>query len=82
MQQTKVVRNLESSTHLNVRRDGFNLPRAMTGVVTYNEVFIPVFSFMMVRALRLDGEYWIPVAIASTVVGIYVIEHFACRNMW
>jgi hypothetical protein len=82
MLHTKVVRNLARNTHLYVRRDRFNLPRVMICFVTCNVVFLPVFPFIMVCALNLDGEDGISVAIASSVVGIYVIEHFACRSTW
>jgi hypothetical protein len=81
MQYTGLMRNRERRTNLNTRRFGINLPKLLIGVLTYNLVFVPVFSFMILRALHLDGEYWMPINLALAVVGIYVTENFACRNV-
>jgi uncharacterized membrane protein (DUF485 family) len=82
MEHAHLVCNLERHRDLDARRDGFNLPKAIIGVLTYNVIFIPVFSFMIVRGLHLGGESGIPIAMAWFVAGIYVTEHFVCRNTW
>jgi hypothetical protein len=81
MQYTGLMRNRERRTNLNTRRYGINLSEVLIGVLTYNLVFVPVCSFMILRALPLDGEYWMPINLALAAVGIYVTENFACRNV-
>jgi uncharacterized membrane protein len=81
MRHTDLMYNLENHTDLNVKHRGINLTRIIIGILVYNIIFVPIISFMIAVTVHLDSYYLIPIAMACALVGIYVTENFACRNI-
>jgi hypothetical protein len=80
VRHTELIGNLGRHTDLNAKNNGIKLTTAIIGIFTYNILVIPILSLIVAGALKVNGDYVIPIAIAWVFVGIYVTENYACRN--
>lgn len=76
-----VIGYLKKDAGIDAGNTGVDIAGAIIGILAYILLVVPLVSLAAVDLLQLGSDYFVPVAIALVVAGIYIIEKFACRNI-
>ena len=71
----------ERKIGINEKNNGDALVSAIVGILAYFILVVPILSLTVVEVLNLSGNYFMPTALAWWIVGLYVTEKYAFRNI-